>query len=152
MKYYRYYRSWMYDRLYSGRGELKPNFEEGDKSFITWAFSQECCRSEGEVRCPYLKCECTPIISDRGEVEGHLKKKGFIENYWVLTYNEEKMPSRVPETSNTHGSSSRSPVEHGENFNLSGEIVGDAFGVNLTYDKLGDFVGEELSNEEAQRF
>ncbi|CAK8535986.1 unnamed protein product [Lathyrus sativus] len=81
MEYYRYYRSWMYDKLYPERRGLKPNFEEGVKGFITWTFSQECCRSEGGVRCPCLKCGCRPIISDPEEVERHLKRKGFIENY-----------------------------------------------------------------------
>ncbi|CAK8575743.1 unnamed protein product [Lathyrus sativus] len=64
MKYYRYYRSWMYATLYLGRRELKPKFEEGVKGSITWTFSQDCCRSEGGVRCPCHKCECRPIISD----------------------------------------------------------------------------------------
>lgn len=54
-----------------------------------WAFAQECCRSEGGVRYPCLKCESRSIISDPEEVERHLKRKSFIENYWVWTYNEE---------------------------------------------------------------
>ncbi|CAK8535862.1 unnamed protein product [Lathyrus sativus] len=80
MKYYRYYHSWIYDRLYLERRILKPNFEKGVKWFITWTFSQKCCRSKGEVRCPCLKCECRPIISDLEEVERHLKRMSFIEN------------------------------------------------------------------------
>ncbi|CAK8578090.1 unnamed protein product [Lathyrus sativus] len=152
MQYYWYYRSWMHDRLYRGRRELKLNFGEGVKRFITWAFSQECCQREGGVRSPCLKCECIPIISDPEEVERHLKTRGFIENYWVWTYNGEELPSSVPETSNIYASSSRSPMEHGEKFNLIGEKVGDAFGVNVTYDELEDFDGKELPNEEAQRF
>ncbi|CAK8571760.1 unnamed protein product [Lathyrus sativus] len=87
MEYYRYYRSWMYNRLYLGRRGFKPNIKEGVKGFITLAFSQECCRSEGGVRCPCLKCGLRPIISDPEEVERHLKRRGFIENYWVWTYN-----------------------------------------------------------------
>ncbi|CAK8543688.1 unnamed protein product [Lathyrus sativus] len=73
----------MSDRtLSNGRG-LTPNFEKGVKGFITWAFAQECCRREGRVRRPCLKCECRPIISDPEEVERHLKRKCFIKNYWV---------------------------------------------------------------------
>ncbi|CAK8534293.1 unnamed protein product [Lathyrus sativus] len=135
MEYYRYYRSWMYDRLYPGRRGLKLNFEERVKGFITWAFSQECCQSGGGVRCPCLKCGCRHIISDPEEVERHLKKMSFIENYWVWTYNGEELPSSVLETSNTHASSSQSLMEHRENFNLISEMVGDAFGVNVTYDE-----------------
>ncbi|CAK8534319.1 unnamed protein product [Lathyrus sativus] len=152
MEYYRYYRSWMYDRLYPRRRRLKPNFKEGVKGFITWAFSQKCCLSEGGVRCPGLKYGCKPIISDAEEVEQHLKRRGFIKKYWVWTYNGEELPSSIPETSNTHASSSQSLMEHRENFNLISQLVGDAFGVNVSYDEPEDFDGEELSNEEAQIF
>jgi hypothetical protein len=46
MDYYRYYRSWMYDRTYPGRTGLKPNFEEGVKGFIAFAVAQETYRVE----------------------------------------------------------------------------------------------------------
>ncbi|CAK8537619.1 unnamed protein product [Lathyrus sativus] len=68
----------MYNRTLPSRRGLTPNFEEGVKGFITWAFVQECCRREGGVICPCLKCECRPIISDSEEVERHLKRKSFI--------------------------------------------------------------------------
>ena len=152
MEYFHYYRSWMYDRTYPGRRGLKPNFEEGVKGFITWAFAQECCLSEGGVRCPCLKCECRPIISDPEEVERHLKRRGFIKNYWVWTYNGEQLPSNVQRTTTTHASSSRSHMEHREEFSLISDMVGDAFGVNVTYDEPQDFDQEELPNEEAQKF
>ncbi|KAI5401719.1 hypothetical protein KIW84_066259 [Lathyrus oleraceus] len=142
----------MYDRTYPGRRGLKPNFEEGVKGFITWAFAQECCLSEGGVRCPCLKCECRPIISDPEEVERHLKRRGFIKNYWVWTYNGEQLPSNVQRTTTTHASSSRSHMEHREEFSLISDMVGDAFGVNVTYDEPQDFDQEELPNEEAQKF
>ncbi|CAL5194173.1 unnamed protein product [Lathyrus oleraceus] len=148
MKYYRYYHSWMYDRLYLGRRAFKPNFEEGVKGFITWAFAQEYCQSEGGVRWLCLKCECRSIISDLEELEYHLKRKGFIENYWVWTYNGEELPSNVPETANTHASSSRAYMEYDKQFNMIDEMVGNAFGVNVTYDEPKDFDGEELSDEE----
>ncbi|CAK8564377.1 unnamed protein product [Lathyrus sativus] len=153
MEYFRYYRSWMYDRTLPGRLGLTPKFEEGVKGFIAWAFAQECCRREGGVRCSCLKCECRPIISDPEEVERHLKRKGFIKNYWVWTYNGEQLPSNVhAEITNTHASSSRSHMEFDEQFNLIDEMVGNAFGVNVTYDEPQDFDGEEFPNEEAQRF
>ncbi|CAK8534646.1 unnamed protein product [Lathyrus sativus] len=142
----------MYNRLYLGRHRLKLNFEEGVKGFITWTFSHECCRSEGGVRCYCLKYKCGPIICDPEKVERHLKRMSFIENYWVLTYNGEELPSNVPETSNTLASSSRSPMEYEKKFYLTSEMVGDAFSVNMTYDEPEDFDGEGLSNEEAQRF
>lgn len=73
----------MYDRLYPERRRLNPNFEEGVKGFITWAFAQECCRSKGGVRYSCLKCECRSIVSDYEEVGHHSKRRGFIQNYWV---------------------------------------------------------------------
>ncbi|CAK8537135.1 unnamed protein product [Lathyrus sativus] len=51
-----------------------------------------------------------------------------------------------------HASRSQSPMKHRENFNLISVMVGDAFGVNMTYDKPEDFDGEEFPNEEAQIF
>ncbi|CAK8537010.1 unnamed protein product [Lathyrus sativus] len=153
MEYFHYYRSWMYDRTLPGRRGLTPNFEEGVKGFITWTFAQECCRREGEVRCLCLKCECRPIISDLEEVEHHLKRNGFIKSHWVLTYNGEQLLSNIhAETTNTHVSSSRSHMEFEEQFNLIDDMVGNAFGVNVIYDEPQDFDGEELPNEEAQRF
>ena len=67
-------------------------------------------------------------------------------------YNGEYFPSNVPETSNTHASSSLPPMEFEENINQIGEMVEDAFGVNVTYDQPEDFDREELLNKEAQRF
>ncbi|XP_058767341.1 uncharacterized protein LOC131641034 [Vicia villosa] len=43
-------------------------------------------------------------------------------------------------------------MEYEENFNLICDMVEDAFGVNVTYDEPEDFGGEELPNEEAQKF
>ncbi|XP_050916638.1 uncharacterized protein LOC127131768 [Lathyrus oleraceus] len=43
-------------------------------------------------------------------------------------------------------------MEYVENFNLISEMVGDALGVNVTYDEPEDFDGEGLPNEKAQRF
>ncbi|XP_058750302.1 uncharacterized protein LOC131623315 isoform X2 [Vicia villosa] len=154
MENYKFYRSWMYDRMYAGRRGLKPLFEEGVKLFITWAFDQECCREEGGVRCPCLKCGCRRIISDPKEVETHLKRKGFKENYWVWTSNGEEMPINMPETSNfQHGSSSRSQMEYKEQFNLHDDMIGDALGVNVAYDEQQDSGDEEeLPNEKSQKF
>jgi hypothetical protein len=43
-------------------------------------------------------------------------------------------------------------MEHREEFSLISDMVGDAFGVNVTYDEPQDFDQEELPNEEAQKF
>ncbi|XP_058752195.1 uncharacterized protein LOC131625348 [Vicia villosa] len=145
MENYKFYRSWMYDRMYAGRRGLKPLFEEGVKLFITWAFDQECCREEGGVRCPCLKCGCRRIISDPKEVETHLKRKGFKENYWVWTSNGEEMPINMPETSNfQHGSCSRSHMEYEEQFNLHDDMIGDALGTKMCLKKCL-FIGNQMS-------
>ncbi|KAI5412579.1 hypothetical protein KIW84_057298 [Lathyrus oleraceus] len=54
----------------------------------------------------------------------------------------------LPMTANTYASSSRSHMEYDEQFNMIDEMVGDAFGVNVTYDEPGDFYGEEFPNDE----
>ncbi|CAK8573456.1 unnamed protein product [Lathyrus sativus] len=137
----------MYDRMLPDRRELTPNFEEGVKWFIMWAFAQKCCQTEGGVRCLCLKCECRHIISDLEKVERHLKRRSFIKYYWVWTYNGEQLPSNVyAETTNTQASSSRSHMEFEENFNLIDDMVCNAFGVNVTYDEPQDIDGEKLSN------
>jgi len=52
----------MYGRTFLGRTGLKPQFVEGVDGFISWAWTQEICRVEGGIRCPYLKCRCTQTI------------------------------------------------------------------------------------------
>ncbi|CAL5204077.1 unnamed protein product [Lathyrus oleraceus] len=78
MKYYQFYRSWMYDITYLGRCGLKPYFEEKVVAFLKCAFAQECCQSGGGVRC---SCLSRNIISDPNVVKPHLEKDGFRPNY-----------------------------------------------------------------------
>ena len=99
MEYYQFYRSWMYDRTFPGRRGLKPHFKEGVDAFLAYAFAQDCCRSEGGIRCPCLKCGCKNIISDPSEVKRHLERVGFRPNYWVWTSNGEKMQEMNKEAS-----------------------------------------------------
>ncbi|XP_058739830.1 uncharacterized protein LOC131612031 [Vicia villosa] len=163
MEHYQFYRSWMYDRMFPGRRGLKPLFMEGVAAFLSYAFAQECCRREGGVRCPCLKCGCRNIISDPSEVKRHLERVGFRPNYWVWTSNRETMQemNREASSSQTHiepdinrvdpGSSS-SHMQCQEQFNLVEEMFTDALGVNVAYDEPQDLDGEELPNEKAQRF
>ncbi|CAK8577297.1 unnamed protein product [Lathyrus sativus] len=162
MEYYQFYRSWMYDRTYPGRRRLKPHFKEGVVAFLTYAFAQDCCRSEGGVRCPCLKCGCRNIISDPNEVKRHLEKDGFRPNYWVWYSNGEILPEMNREASSSQTrigveigretSSSQSHLQDHEQFNLIDDMVDDALGVNVTYDEPQDFDADELPNEEAQKF
>jgi hypothetical protein len=74
----------MYDRTYPGRTGLKPNFEEGVKGFIAFAVTQETYKVEEGIRCPCTKCTCR-FIKTPVEVSNHLKKVGFMNDYWVWT-------------------------------------------------------------------
>ncbi|KAI5448246.1 hypothetical protein KIW84_015608 [Lathyrus oleraceus] len=96
--------------------------------------------------------EKIPIISYPEELERHLNRTSFIESYWAWTYNEEQLTSNVPETANMHAPSSQSHMQYDGQFNMIHEMVGDAFDMNVTYNEPENFDGEELSNEEAQRF
>ncbi|CAK8575973.1 unnamed protein product [Lathyrus sativus] len=132
----------MYDRMYAGRRRLKPHFE-GVKTFITWGFGQECCQREGGVRCLCLKFGCRRIISKPEEVETHLKRKGFKDNYWVWISNGEEMSTNMSETSNLQQSSSiQSHMEYEEQFNLHDDMIGDALGVSVAYDEQQDSDGK----------
>lgn len=95
---------------------------------------------------------CRHRISDLPKLELHLKRVGFKKYYWVWTSNGEELTNNIPETTNVRASSSRLHMEFKEKFNLIDGMVGDAFGLNVTYDELQDFDWKELSNENVQKF
>ncbi|CAK8561169.1 unnamed protein product [Lathyrus sativus] len=162
MEYYHFYRSWMYDRTYPRLRGLKPHIKDGVSAFFTYVFAQEYCRSEGWVKCLCLKCGCRNIISDPNEVKRHLEKDGFRLNYWVCYSNREILleMNREASSSQTHvgveigreASSSQPQLQDQGKFNLIDDMIGDALGVNVTYDEPQDFDADELPNEEAQNF
>lgn len=90
MKHYQLYRSWMYDKTFRRRHGLKRRFKKGVVGFLTYAFVQEYCRSEGRVRYLCLKCGCRNIISNPSEVKRHLVRVDFRPNFWVWAANGEK--------------------------------------------------------------
>lgn len=153
----------MYDRTFPGRTRLKPQFVAGVDGFISWAWEQEICRYEGGVRCPCLKCRCRHIITDPGDVKKHLKRVGFMPNYWVWAYNGEIFQNfgvgDNAQASTSHcGTNVETNVEYNEDvnteqFNMMDDMVADALGVELSY---GDDVEvdeeEQPPNEKAQRF
>lgn len=163
MEYYEYYRRWMYDRTFPRRTGLKPQFVEGVDGFISWAWEQEICRDEGGIRCPCLKCRCRHIITDPGDVKKHLKKVGFMPNYWVWTYNGEMFQNFGvgvnAQASTSHGGTNvETNVEYNEDvnteqFNMMDDMVADALGVELSYgEDVEDDEEEQPPNEKAQRF
>jgi len=80
---YKHYRSWMYDRTFSGKRGLKPHFVEGVNKFISWAWGQQVFKDVGGIKCLCLKCACRYIKTGPSEVKKHLDKIGFMSNYWV---------------------------------------------------------------------
>lgn len=150
----------MYDRTFPGRTGLKPHFVQGVEGFISWAWAQEICTTEGGIRCPCLKCKCRYIIADPGHVNQHLKRVGFMPDYWIWIYNGEKFQNFGVEVnaqaSTSHGGTN---VEYNEEegnreqFNMMDDMVADALGVELSYgDDVEDDQEEQLPNEKAQRF
>ena len=53
---------WIYDRWHPSRGEIKPEFYEGVKEFITACIRIEQCIREETVKCPCRKCKCRRFV------------------------------------------------------------------------------------------
>ena len=137
MDQYIFHRSWMYDRKYPGRRKLKAAFVDGVRDFVAYAMSQDAFQLEGGIRCPCVKCTCRLLRSPK-DVVNHLKDLGFMENYYVWIYHGEQEPTNNVESDvNMHASSSGTHTEC-ENFGLMEDMVGDALGVNLSYNEGGE--------------
>jgi len=83
-------RAWMYDRCYSGRRGLKKSFVLGVEEFVQVVTQSRYFELEGGIRCPYIKCDCTRILTYE-VVKCTFIKKGFIPNYWIWTLHGEDM-------------------------------------------------------------
>lgn len=55
---------WMYNRKYSGRGALKESFVTRVEEFVSKAHQQDYYNSDGDIRCPCVKCDFTKILRD----------------------------------------------------------------------------------------
>ncbi|MED6174456.1 hypothetical protein PIB30_069182 [Stylosanthes scabra] len=51
-------RSWMYDRVYSNSGGLKPSFVTGLDTFLHTCSTSADYINLGKIRCPCAKCKC----------------------------------------------------------------------------------------------
>jgi len=149
MDQYYYYR-WMYDRTFSRRTKLKPQFEEGIHGFVAFAMSQNIYEREEGIRCLCLTCTCR-LIQSGEDVIKHLKKVGFMDSNWVWTNHGEQMPPiNIGFDVNTHASCNGTHTENVEQFDMMDDMIGDALGVNMSYDEP---VEEELPpNKKAQDF
>ncbi|XP_070014701.1 uncharacterized protein [Nicotiana sylvestris] len=82
------HRTWMYNRNYPNWRGLREDFVEGVDDFIRHAMSLPPSQSEGVIRFPCVRCDCMKF--EKSEVvKFHLYRKGFIENYFVWTNQEE---------------------------------------------------------------
>ncbi|GAU31957.1 hypothetical protein TSUD_288910 [Trifolium subterraneum] len=123
---------------------VKARFKDGVEEFITYAMSQDIVKREGGIRCPCVKCMCGSIESPE-EVFDHLEKFGFMNDYYVWIHHGERVPANI----NTDASSSGAQAECG-NFGRMQEMVGDALGVNMSYE--GGSEEEIIPNDKALKF
>lgn len=146
MDQYILHRSWMYDRKRPGKRTLKAQFKEGIREFVAFAMSQDIFRSEGGIICLCLKCTCRLIQSPKDVIK-HLEDVGFMEDYYVWRHHGEQEPDEFDV--NMQASSSGAHTQC-ENFGLMEDMVGDALGVNLSYNE--GIEEEIIPNEKALKF
>ena len=81
-------RAWMYQRTVNGR--VLSSFMEGVESFIAFAMTHTKCFSEGMMMFPYNqnKCQNSKYLPLATVME-HLKRKGFVADYFVWTFHGE---------------------------------------------------------------
>ncbi|GAU32074.1 hypothetical protein TSUD_53420 [Trifolium subterraneum] len=141
----------MYDMKYPGRRTLKARFKHGVREFVTYVMSRDVVKREGGIRCPCLKCSCVSIIKSPEDVIDHLENVGFMDDYYVWRHHGEQEPQNinVEFMVETHASSSGVRAEC-ENFGHMEDMVGDALGVNLSYERGGE--EEIIPNEKALKF
>ncbi|GAU29854.1 hypothetical protein TSUD_379440 [Trifolium subterraneum] len=141
----------MYDMKYPGRRTLKAHFKHGVREFGTYAMSRDVVKREGGIRCPCIKCSCVLIIKSPEDVIDHLENVGFMDDYYVWRHHGEQEPknTNVGFMVDTHALSSGVRAEC-ENFGHMEDMVGDALGVNLSYER-GD-EEEIIPNEKALKF
>ncbi|GAU35269.1 hypothetical protein TSUD_324070 [Trifolium subterraneum] len=141
----------MYDMKYPGRRTLKAHFKHGVREFVTYVMSRDVVKREGGIRCPCIKCSCVLIIKSPEDVIDHLENVGFMDDYYVWRHHGEQEPknTNVGFMVDTHALSSGVRAEC-ENFGHMEDMVGDALGVNLSYER-GD-EEEIIPNEKALKF
>ncbi|GAU21689.1 hypothetical protein TSUD_242610 [Trifolium subterraneum] len=139
----------MYDREDLGCRTIKARFKDGVEEFVTYAMTQDIVESERRVRCPCIKCKCGSIESPE-DVITHLEKFGFMKGYYVWRHHGEREPAHINSNDvNTEASSSGAQAECG-NFGRMQEMVGDALGVNMSYE--GGSEEEIIPNDKALKF
>ncbi|KAK2417513.1 hypothetical protein QL285_039804 [Trifolium repens] len=148
-------RRWMYDRYDDGkRGQVKEVFKLGVKLFIDSVKLRPVVLSEGGIRCPCVKCQCTRFHSE-DEIKLHLFKHGFQPNYWNWTSHGESFPGDEGGSSSTAAPGLLAPQNYNQHYPFAAmnDMIDDALGFNVVNNGSEDeYEGDELPNAEAQRF
>ncbi|GAU47807.1 hypothetical protein TSUD_404120, partial [Trifolium subterraneum] len=138
----------MYDRKYPDGRLVKARFKDGVKEFITYAISQDIVKRKGGIRCPCVKCMCGSIGSQE-DVFYHLEKFGFMNDYYVWTHHGERVSTNINTEFDVNTDTSGAQGEC-VNFGRMQEMVGDALGVNMSYE--GGNKEEIIPNDKALKF
>ncbi|WJX83272.1 hypothetical protein P8452_65944 [Trifolium repens] len=145
----------MYDRYDDGkRGQVKEVFKLGVKLFIDSVKLRPVVLSEGGIRCPCVKCQCTRFRSE-DEIKLHLFKHGFQPNYWNWTSHGESFPGDEGGSSSTAAPVLLAPQNYNQHYPFAAmnDMIEDALGFNVVNNGSEDeYEGDELPNAEAQRF
>ena len=153
-------RLWMYDRVHSSRGGIKPEFYAGVEQFIRVACQTVQFMNEQKVRCPCTRCKCRKYF-DMDTIRYHLYKDGFMADYWVWTMHGEVATQNFEHASieNTYVRGSSSRVNIGEHVtkNISWEDNSRRY-EEMIYDAVGPQIhadyepSVEAPNAEAEKF
>ncbi|GAU47859.1 hypothetical protein TSUD_243840 [Trifolium subterraneum] len=141
------HRSWMYDKKYPDGRIVKACFKDGVEEFITYTMSQDIVKREGGIRCLCVKCMCGSIESPENVIY-HLEKFGFMNDFYVWIHYGEQVPTNINTEFDVNIDASSSGAQ-GEcvNFGQMQEMVGDALGVNMSYE--GGNEEEIIPNDKA---
>ena len=86
---------WMYDnRIKNNR--VQSSFLKGVQGFITAAMEHPCCVKKGFIKCPCSSetCRNKKYLSPT-TVSEHLRRNGFMHEYYVWTSHGEEGPSEA---------------------------------------------------------
>ena len=129
------FRDWMYNR--KGDSGLRSEFVTGVAVFLDFAFSPQGI-TRGTVTKPTISCPCKTCKHRydhiRKQVEYHLYRWGFVDNYLIWTCNGESTENYGSEYKNLGESSNTSDVAPEEVFQSHREPVLDAFPEFQDYD------------------
>ncbi|KAF7841448.1 WEB family protein [Senna tora] len=81
-------RIWMYNRRHHSRKGLNDEFVAGVDQFIGYVLFEKNLGSNGQIRCPCLRCDNRKFI-DVEIVKDHLYRHGFVPDYYQWIWHGE---------------------------------------------------------------